>query len=73
MPVTRALATAGRVDCTWISVIGEDYAWSDKNTGAQHRRLVDKGIILDLAVVTNPDAGAHVCTPTDVATAADDG
>ena len=48
-------------------------ARSDEDAGAQHRWLVDEGIVLDLAVVTDPDPGTHVCTPTEVATAPNHG
>jgi hypothetical protein len=56
-----------------VQVVGEHRRRSDEYAVGQARRFIDEGIILDFAVVAQPDGGPYIGSPADVPVTAQEG
>ncbi len=73
LPVVGALQLAVGCDRPREVVVREHDRGPDEGTALHERRLVDQGVVLDLAPVADDHAGPDVGTPADDAALADDG
>jgi hypothetical protein len=64
-PVAAAFQRHVGVDSAGVLVVGQHHGWSDEHPVAEHRRLVDEGVVLELAVVAHDDAGSDVRAASD--------